>query len=295
MSDDIKFKSGKLSDSFRIIKLIGQGSFGSVYLTYDNDNNKFASKVEARDKSSRLIDEYYIYKSLCGRGVNSGIPKIYNFIKTPKYYILVMELLGKSLDSIFNNCNRQFNIGSCLLLGIDIITLLECIHEAGYIHRDIKPNNFLVGKKDNINKIYLTDFGLSKKYINKGKHIEYNSKKKLIGTLRYASINMHMGIEPSRRDDLESVGYMLVYFLKGRLPWQGLKKRSNISSVEMIGNVKLCTNLDKLCQNLPHCFKKYIQYCRDLKFNEKPDYDYLRKLFIDTANNNNVKLEFEWC
>jgi serine/threonine protein kinase len=286
-------KVEKLSDNFRIIKLIGQGSFGSVYLTHDKNNNKYASKVEARENNTRLIEEYYIYKSLFNKGVNKGIPQIYNFIKTPKYYILVMDLLGKSLDSIFDKLNNKFSVKTCLLLAIDIINILENIHNAGYIHRDIKPNNFLLGKNKNI--LYITDFGLSKKYIHDGKHIKYNSNKKLVGTLRYASINMHMGIEPSRRDDLESVGYMLIYFLKGKLPWQGLKKRSNISSIEMIGNVKLCTNLNKLCYGFPDCFKKYIEYCRDLKFEEKPDYNYLKNLFIETANKHNMNLIYEWC
>jgi len=288
--------SKKVGDNYKIVRSIGKGAFGTVYLTHANDGNYYASKVELRQESSRLIDEYKIYRLLNKRGFKSGqgLPYIYSLIQTPKFNMMVMELLGSSLESLFTKSNKRFSLETVLLLAINIITLLERLHNAGFIHRDIKPANFLVGHGKNCDKLYLTDFGLSKQYIKNGKHIEYNTKRNLIGTLRYASVNMHMGIEQSRRDDLESVGYMLIYFLKGGLPWQGLKKKRGDDQVELIGNVKLCTSIDKLCEGLHENFKKYIRICRNLKFEERPDYDLLRDCFTEIAEELRIPLRYQW-
>lgn len=286
----------KISDNYQIIKTIGKGAFGTVYLTRSADGSYYASKVEQSKDCSRIIDEYKIYRLLNKRGfkANHGLPQIYSLIQTPKFNIMVMELLGPSLDSLHVKYDKKFSLETVLLLGINIITLLEKLHNAGFIHRDIKPNNFLVGYGKNCNKLYLTDFGLSKLYIKDNKHIEYNCKRSLIGTLRYASLNMHNGIEPSRRDDLESVGYMLIYLLKGILPWQGLKKKKNDDPVELIGNVKFSTSIDKLCNGLHNNFKKYITLCRNMKFDETPNYDLLRDCFNEIAEELQITLQYQW-
>ncbi len=138
------------------------------------------------------------------------------------------------------------------------------------------------------------DFGLAKQYVNQEKHISIRVERSLVGTARYASTNVHMGIEPSRRDDLESVGYMLVYFLKGKLPWQGLKKQKNVDQIKLIGDTKMFTSLKRLCENIPECFLEYINYCKRLSFDETPDYEYLKSLFMQTANNKNVQLKYCW-
>ena len=174
-----------------------------------------------------------------------------------------------------------------------MISILEYFHNNGFIHRDIKPNNFLFNYTKPYNKLYLMDFGLSKQYIQNNKHIDLKTDRSLIGTARYASLNIHWGIEPSRRDDLESVGYILIYLLKSKLPWQGLKATKEKSQIQQIGEKKLMISLDKLCENLDNCFQKYLEYTRQLKFSQKPDYQHLIKLFTESANKNNINLSYD--
>lgn len=283
-----------VSNEYKLLREIGSGSFGEVYLAKNKDNKKFAAKIEKKGDRSRLYDEYKFYKKLYDRGFKIGIPKIISFIETPEYNMLVMELLGKNLDELLEEYNGTFDINTVLKIGIDIINLLECLHETGFIHRDIKPNNFMTGYKSDSKHLYVLDFGLSKQYINKKEHINFKGERSLIGTARYASINVHMGFEPSRRDDLEAVGYMLIYFLKGKLPWQGLKKEKNDDHIRMIGDVKMSTNIKKLCENIPTCFIEYISYCKKLQFDEKPDYNYLKNLFIKEADNQHIDLKYCW-
>ena len=277
-----------LGDKYQIIEKIGSGSFGEVYITKDKQGKEYAAKVEENKNKCRLKNEYNIYKRLNSKAYMIGIPKVYNYIETKEYNILIMDLLGPCLENIFNKNNRKFDMGTIIKIAYDVINILEAFHRAGLIHRDIKPNNFLFKNR----KIYLMDFGLSKKYIIDGLHISFKSDRSLIGTARYASLNIHWGIEPSRRDDLESVGYMLIYLIKGLLPWQGLKKDNKKTQIEKIGEKKLLITLEQLCDKLPECFYKYLDYCRKLKFDEKPDYDYLKKLFTEYADSNAIEIDY---
>lgn len=180
---------------------------------------------------------------------------------------MVMDLLGPSLEDLFQKCGRKFDLKTTIRIGIQIITRLEFIHSKKFIHRDIKPENFLIGTHQNCDKVFVIDFGLSKKYIQKnGEHIPYKDNKSLTGTPRYASINSHLGIEQSRRDDLESVVYMLIYFLKGSLPWQNLKNDPNYDRYEKILEKKLSVSIEALTQNLPEEFYLLVEYTRNLHF-----------------------------
>lgn len=294
ISNETPKESSHLFDNYIIIEQIGSGSFGEVYLAEHPGGGHVAIKIEDRKKAQRVYNEYKIYRSLHRSHFGIGIPKIYDYLQLQDYNIMVMQLLGPNLEDLFNDNNRKFTLSTVFMLAKQMIILLKQLHSAGYIHRDIKPNNFLIGIK-NIHQLYIMDFGLSKKYIMNGNHMKFKNSRSLIGTARYASLNMHLGFEPSRRDDLESVGYMLIYFAKGILPWQGIKKQpGKFNHIEAIGEVKMCTSLNTLCENIPNCFKEYISYCRNLKFNETPDYDYLVNLFVNESIKLNIVPNFEW-
>merc|ERR1719506_1909767 len=192
-----------------------------------------------------------------------------------------MELLGTCLEDLLNLCKGRFSLKTTLMLGDQILRRIEYVHTKGYIHRDIKPENFTVGRNDRMNKVYIIDFGLSKRYCDARtkEHIAYKEGRDLTGTARYASVNAHRGIEQSRRDDLEAIGYMLMYFLRGNLPWQGLPAKTKSEKYRKIKEKKIETPIDVLCQNLPDEFATYLQYVRALRFQDRPDYAYLKALF----------------
>ena len=264
---------------YKPIKKIAKGAFSEIYSGINIFNReKVALKIEKRNIMNKLLEsECYLLFSIN----NIGIPKVLTFGHNKEYDILIMPLLGKTLLDIFVSNNLNYEFKDICLIAIQIIERIQWVHCSKIIHRDIKPDNFLIGLNDP-HIIYLIDFGLSKKYQSSvtGKHIKYGKVKKFTGTTLFGSANALMCMEQSRRDDLESIGYMLIYFMKGTLPWQGIKVDNKKESYLKISQIKKNITPEKLCGNLPNEFADYIKYVKNLKFDELPNYNYLRNLFV---------------
>ena len=284
----------KYFSKYRTIKKLGEGSFGKVYKAEYN-GEYYAIKFEDKRKGQNLLEtEATIMSYLKG----PNIPSIKSFGYSGDYNILVMQLMGKSLEELFNK-RLKFSIKTTALLAYQMITVLQYIHDRHIIHRDIKPDNFVMGlNKDNAN-LFLLDFGLAKKY-RSSKTLEqypYIKKKKLTGTARYASIHALEEMEQSRRDDLESVGYVLMYFLRGNLPWQGLKIKSKEDRYKKILDKKKETTSEQLCKNYPDEFREYLEYSRNLEYTEEPKYEKLRNKFYDLVvkkKGENFDFVYDW-
>lgn len=387
------------SFQFKYIKKIGIGSFGDVYLARSQSNKQYYTIKKASTSSSQnqLYNEAQFYKLL---SETIGFPACYFYGNHSNNHLLVLEYLGKTLQELFEMCNKKFSLKTVLMIADQLLQRIEHLHSKGIVHRDIKPSNFLIGHGLKKHSIFLIDFGLSKKFVHfssqanfpiinqtkpdchfqsqsmftiskytlynpakyqvkkieinpkfdkenrrlQSKYIEeeadikqsfvgtYNHFKEfpknneqnsqlqrdefksehsksnilhipltfnnpVVGTLRFGSLNSNNGIEYSRRDDLESIGYMLIYFLKGCLPWESMKADSMNVLVSKIAKKKEEVSLEKLCSGIPGEFLSFMQSVRSLGFEDKPNYAEYRALFKNLFIKMNYiyDLEFDWC
>ncbi|KAF0687309.1 Aste57867_20919 [Aphanomyces stellatus] len=287
----------RVGKKFRLGRKIGSGSFGDIYLgTNMTSGEEVAIKLESvKSKHPQLLYESKIYKILNG---GLGIPNIRWFGVEGEYNVMVIDLLGPSLENLFDYCGRRFQLKTVLMIADQLICRLEYCHSKNFIHRDVKPDNFLIGLGKRAQICHVIDFGLAKKYRDPKthQHIPYRENKNLTGTARYVSINTHIGIEQSRRDDLESLGYVFMYFIRGSLPWQGLKANTKKQKYERIMEKKMNTPIEVLCKGYPAEFRAYFEYTRALRFDDKPDYAYLKRLFKELFFRKGFQFDamFDW-
>ena len=293
MKNDNELINKLIFGKYQILKSLGKGSFCDVYLIKNIKTKKlYAAKIEEKISSlGRLEKEAYFLYILKG----FGIPEVITYGHSGKYNILIEQLLGKSLKELLKISKNK--IKDVCMSAIQIIDILRYVHSKYIVHRDIKPENFLIGNPD-LSNIYIIDFGLSRKYRSSrtGKHIEFSINKTIPGTAGYLSLNATTGVEQTRRDDLESLAYMLIYLAKGKLPWTGIKGKNVNECIYKAYLMKSTISLLELCKDLPKEFITFTKYIRQLKFEQEPDYNYLKNLFIHvlkTMKETN-DLKFSW-
>ena len=283
-------------NKYRLVEKLGEGTFGMIFKCESTDGLcafKFEKKRNGRRSLLRTESEVMI--ELKGY----GIPNIILYIEQGDYNIMIMELLGKSLESLVKQFNdEKFSLKTVCMLAIEILKILKKVHEKHYIHRDIKPDNFAIGYSDQ-SKLYLIDFGLAKQYRSEKtlQQKPMQKNKRLTGTARYASINALRGYDQSRRDDLESVGYVVAYLLRGNLPWQGIIVKTKEEKYAKILYRKQNVTSEQLFYGFPNELVTFIDYCKNLGYEEEPNYEYMTNLFKDIITKQlkeDIDYKYDW-
>ena len=290
----------KLNETYTLLlsKKLGEGAFGKIYECQNIKNKQtYAAKIEYHSAPNpQLYQESKIMTEMKGK---LGFPTCYQVIYLKQELVMVTDLLGPNIQDIMDNIEgKKFTMKSTLLLTEQMLKRLRDLHEKGIIHRDMKPENFVIGKGKNEKLIYMIDFGLSRHYLieKTQQHIPMKSDRAIVGTLRYISMNCHEGLEVSRRDDLESLAYMMIHFVIGELPWMGIKAKSLGEKYKRVYEKKQETVPDDLCKILPDEMKSFLQHILNLEFEEKPNYDYLEGLIKSLKSKYGFKNDdnFEW-
>ncbi|CAD8203817.1 unnamed protein product [Paramecium octaurelia] len=277
-------------------KKISSGSFGVVLLGHDKEKNvDVAIKIEKEENEDvrSLEREVQVLEKLQG---TDGVPKLFWHGQQDEFNVIILQLLGKDL-SHFIKSKKKFSFKTTIQLGIQIVHVLERIHNKGVVHRDLKPENILFGIEDESSKIYVVDFGISKIYLDaQGNILPFRDNASFIGTTRYASIAAHKGHELSRKDDIESLIYVLLYFMKGQLPWQNMQNVSDEERTVKVGEMKMNMDPRELCQDVPPEFANILEHLRQLQYSSEPNYYFVRNQLEKAAENQGIKLDniYDW-
>ena len=281
-----------IAGRFRLQVRLNSGSFGEVYQGLNEvTGTSVAVKIETQTRAPQLLHEARILRAMEGK---VGLPTVMWYGKEQGRVVMVMTLLGKSLEMIVREMKeKKMNLELVLRLVMQMLARVETTHLNSYIHRDIKPDNFVIGRPPFQNRVYLIDFGLAKRYREDRtrQHIQYSEGKRMAGTTRYASLNCHRGVEQSRRDDLESLVYSLIYLLNGSLPWQVLLPANTTDKHQKVAALKTNLPIHQICKGCPPQVGQLLAYCRGLAFEENPDYEFIRFLLREMSVKSEVSLE----
>ncbi|CAN6456694.1 unnamed protein product [Victoria cruziana] len=279
------------SPIYKIERKLGKGGFGQVYVgrrvSAPNTNDRPAGPTEValkfEHRNSKGCNygppyEWQVYNALGG---SHGVPRVHFKGRQGEHYVLVMDVLGPSLWDVWNNNSHSMSAEMVTCIAVEAISILEKMHNRGYVHGDVKPENFLLGPPGTPveKKLFLVDLGLASKWRESStcQHVEYDQRPDVFrGTVRYASVHAHLGRTSSRRDDLESLAYTLIFLLRGRLPWQGYQGESKSF---LVCKKKMATSPEALCCFCPQSFRQFLEYVVNLKFDEEPNYAKCISLF----------------